>query len=421
MPDSDPESDLKKTKSKSESLKEDNSGSDEDLSLRIKPIKEDKLKQFQTGIYKKSKFQLEKEAAEAKKQKELEEANRVYEEFVASFDDGSEGGKNKVAAVANRSWVKGATIKPSSVFAKEEDNDDAPREVYKPSAKLFLPGKGYLDSSSTSTGDNKPASASRPDFGASSERGGLGLGAGADYDDYDNPRPSFAGSSGRSGGPPGGYPRVNPSTSSLSRRDRDESFSKPTMGVQERSGPGKRNSELAIPSPAPPSTSSSKKRNLDTFLEELKRTQEEREERAARQKQPRLSSLSHPTNSSTPSATRLAMFEGMDRIGSHDTGDPSTTNLYVGNLSPAIDEHTLCLEFGKYGPIASVKIMWPRTIDEKERNRNCGFVSFMKREDAAVALREMDGKEVLGYMMRCGWGKAVPLPKQPYFGGSENR
>jgi U2-associated protein SR140 len=64
----------------------------------------------------------------------------------------------------------------------------------------------------------------------------------------------------------------------------------------------------------------------------------------------------------------------------------------VGNLNPQVNEETLCHEFGPYGPLASVKIMWPRTQEEIERNRNCGFVSFMYRKDAEKALKGMDGK-----------------------------
>ena len=47
--------------------------------------------------------------------------------------------------------------------------------------------------------------------------------------------------------------------------------------------------------------------------------------------------------------------------------------------------------FGKYGPLASVKIMWPRTEEDKIRGANCGFVAFMQRKDAEQALKELDG------------------------------
>ena len=35
--------------------------------------------------------------------------------------------------------------------------------------------------------------------------------------------------------------------------------------------------------------------------------------------------------------------------------------------------------------------MWPRTTEERERNRNSGFVSFMTRKDAEKAYRAVDG------------------------------
>lgn len=47
-----------------------------------------------------------------------------------------------------------------------------------------------------------------------------------------------------------------------------------------------------------------------------------------------------------------------------------------------ITEEFLCQQFGKHGVITSVKIMYPRTEEEKRRNRNCGFVSFETRPQA---------------------------------------
>ena len=48
--------------------------------------------------------------------------------------------------------------------------------------------------------------------------------------------------------------------------------------------------------------------------------------------------------------------------------------------------------FGRFGPLASVKIMWPRTDEEKSRGRNCGFVAFMNRNDGERALKHLRGK-----------------------------
>lgn len=56
-----------------------------------------------------------------------------------------------------------------------------------------------------------------------------------------------------------------------------------------------------------------------------------------------------------------------------------------------MDENFLLRTFGRFGPIASVKIMWPRTEEERRRQRNCGFVAFMNRADGQAAKDEMQG------------------------------
>lgn len=56
-----------------------------------------------------------------------------------------------------------------------------------------------------------------------------------------------------------------------------------------------------------------------------------------------------------------------------------------------MNEENLCQLFGKFGPLASVKVMWPRTEEEKARKKNCGFVAYMKREDAEESLDHFKG------------------------------
>ncbi len=68
-----------------------------------------------------------------------------------------------------------------------------------------------------------------------------------------------------------------------------------------------------------------------------------------------------------------------DGLGSFDDGDPFTTNLYVGNLVPEVDEEVLRKEFARFGTICSVKVMWPRDDDQRRRGRNCGFVAYTVR------------------------------------------
>ena len=41
-----------------------------------------------------------------------------------------------------------------------------------------------------------------------------------------------------------------------------------------------------------------------------------------------------------------------------------------------MNEEMLCQHFSQFGPLASLKIMCPRTEEELSRNRNCGFVAY---------------------------------------------
>ncbi|KAG0472334.1 hypothetical protein HPP92_016880 [Vanilla planifolia] len=156
-----------------------------------------------------------------------------------------------------------------------------------------------------------------------------------------------------------------------------------------------------------------KPRVIDNFLEELKAEQELREKR--NQERDQLREGRHNDNSGLSSRFDEFPddFDSSGKLpGSFDDGDPQTTNLYVGNLSPQVDENFLLRTFGRFGPIASVKIMWPRTEEERRRQRNCGFVAFMNRADGQAAKDEMQGVVIYEYELKIGWGKSVALPAQ---------
>ncbi|XP_072401929.1 U2 snRNP-associated SURP motif-containing protein [Diabrotica undecimpunctata] len=146
------------------------------------------------------------------------------------------------------------------------------------------------------------------------------------------------------------------------------------------------------------------KSNLESFMEELRQIQEEREERHK-----------YKGAVKTPLENELDMLMRSGDIGSFDNGDPNTTNLYLGNLNPKITEQQLLELFGRFGPLASIKIMWPRSDEEKARGRNCGFVAYMSRKDGERALKSLSGKDVFGYEMKLGWGKAVIIPPYPIY------
>ncbi|XP_055538676.1 U2 snRNP-associated SURP motif-containing protein isoform X2 [Wyeomyia smithii] len=149
-----------------------------------------------------------------------------------------------------------------------------------------------------------------------------------------------------------------------------------------------------------------KKSNLELFKEELRQIQEEREERHK---------YKHMAKTMLTTTLDQEPVYNEKESGSFDNGDPNTTNLYLGNLNPKISEQALMELFGKYGPLASIKIMWPRSEEERARGRNCGFVAYMSRRDAERALRALNGKDVMNYEMKLGWGKSVPIMTHPIY------
>ncbi|KAF8320853.1 hypothetical protein DL93DRAFT_2073611 [Clavulina sp. PMI_390] len=167
--------------------------------------------------------------------------------------------------------------------------------------------------------------------------------------------------------------------------------------AQPRANRPREDAEAAPSEPASSAPRPKGKRAMDSFLEEIKRDQADREER-------------HKSRSA---------FE--TQRGSRDTGDPETTNVFVANLPPNITEDSLGHFFARQGPVGSVKIMWPRgdastgvgaDITSTRRSKSAGlsgFVQYMKRKDAESCVREMDGFDWGGSVLRVGWSKAVPL------------
>ncbi|KAJ7091166.1 hypothetical protein C8R44DRAFT_719846 [Mycena epipterygia] len=171
---------------------------------------------------------------------------------------------------------------------------------------------------------------------------------------------------------------------------------------------------FSSPSPVESAPKPKGKRAMDAFLEEIKRDQAEREAKYSR----------HASGHGR-SVTALAAYEGQS--GSKDRGDPQTSNIFVANLPPHVTEQSLGIFFARCGPVGSVKIMWPRTditagpgadMTNSRRTKSTGlsgFVSFMKRKDAEQALRELDGFDWGGSILRVGWSKAVPIAQKPMY------
>ena len=104
---------------------------------------------------------------------------------------------------------------------------------------------------------------------------------------------------------------------------------------------------------------------------------------------------------------------GSSSSSSSGSSDRASTNVFVGGITQRVTEAALFARFRAHGPIASVKIMRPRTPEELARVHTNGFVAFMCRRDAERAKAALDGALLDGCAMKLDWGSAVPLPPAP--------
>lgn len=289
----------------------------------------------------------------AEKQREQEETARVYAEFVKSFQVDDDRAPKK--------FVRGGVIDPNKTLAdtaQSADSNTSKSKFYKPPAKKGL----WLPSSEESL-QNRPPLARRA-------------------------APTAPGSA----------------------SDAADTFAVDTHSTV-RTELGKGIGGLDGLTSSRISSSGQRTREIDTFLEEIKRKQELVNQRKQ---------LRQVANSAgVEESERESAKQKLDLIENQTKGRGSipgvveaeeTTNLYLGNLSPEITEEFLCQQFGNYGNITSVKIMYPRSEEERARRRHCGFVSFENRDMAEAAKNGLDGEEFFGMPIRIGWGKAVSRP-----------
>jgi RNA recognition motif-containing protein len=76
--------------------------------------------------------------------------------------------------------------------------------------------------------------------------------------------------------------------------------------------------------------------------------------------------------------------------------------LYVGDLSYDVTKESLTDMFKEFGEITEAVVIVDR---ETNRSKGFGFVTFTKEEDAAKAIKELDGKEIDGKSIKVNVAK----------------
>ncbi|CAI5758129.1 unnamed protein product [Candida verbasci] len=75
-------------------------------------------------------------------------------------------------------------------------------------------------------------------------------------------------------------------------------------------------------------------------------------------------------------------------------------NIFVGDLSPEVNDEGLKNAFQKFESLKQAHVMWDM---QTSRSRGYGFVTFDKLEDAELALQTMNGEWLGGRAIRCNW------------------
>jgi len=82
--------------------------------------------------------------------------------------------------------------------------------------------------------------------------------------------------------------------------------------------------------------------------------------------------------------------------------------LYVGNLSPTVDEYVLLQVFTKFGKIAKLDFLFHKSGINKGKPRGYAFVEFMNEADAAKALQTANGKLLRGRKLVVTFAQQAP-------------
>uniref|UniRef100_A0A1I7UJ86 U2 snRNP-associated SURP motif-containing protein n=1 Tax=Caenorhabditis tropicalis TaxID=1561998 RepID=A0A1I7UJ86_9PELO len=149
---------------------------------------------------------------------------------------------------------------------------------------------------------------------------------------------------------------------------------------------------------------------MEMFKMELQRVQEERDKRKdLRQHLEKVGMDQAVVERLAPSVERG--FQGTSEFDD----DPYTTNIYVSNIPHSVTEDDLLFTFGSFGPLAALKILYPRSEEERRRPHICAFVAFMSRVDLDRFMSEVRIIIIRNEPIRFAYARPVQIPTAPYY------
>ena len=75
-------------------------------------------------------------------------------------------------------------------------------------------------------------------------------------------------------------------------------------------------------------------------------------------------------------------------------------HLFVGDLSPEVNDQVLTKAFQVFGSLSDARVMWDMNTG---KSRGYGFLAFRDRTDAEQAIAAMNGEYLGSRAIRCNW------------------
>lgn len=94
------------------------------------------------------------------------------------------------------------------------------------------------------------------------------------------------------------------------------------------------------------------------------------------------------------------------------------TKLFVASLPFSVDDDELEAIFKAVGTVASAKVILDR---DTNRSKGFGFVEMGSDDEAAAAIKELDGKEISGRTIVVREARPMEKRERPSNGGGYNR
>ncbi|KAF9113915.1 hypothetical protein BGX27_000514 [Mortierella sp. AM989] len=91
--------------------------------------------------------------------------------------------------------------------------------------------------------------------------------------------------------------------------------------------------------------------------------------------------------------------------GKEDTA--SHYHIFIGDLSPEINDETLNKAFSVFGTMTDARVMWD---SNSGKSRGYGFAAYKERSDAERAMASMNGQVLGNRAVRCNWASQRGMP-----------